>query len=70
MCDLYSGSESYYIVHTTTYYIDKAFSILRCVNLATLPLVRCYSIRLARSVATSYSWVNYSMQLTESAGEH
>ena len=31
--------------------------LLRCVNPAALPLVRCYSIRLPRRVA---SWVDYS----------
>jgi len=31
-------------------YIGKAF-LLRCVNLAALPLVRCYSIHLPRRVA-------------------
>jgi len=41
--------------------------LLRCVNLAALPLVRCYSICLPRRVA---SWVIYSSRRTESSSEH
>ena len=37
--------------------------LLRCVNPAALPVVRCYSIRLARRVA---SWVDYTATRTES----
>jgi len=40
---------------------------MRRVNPAALPLVRCYSIRLPRRVA---SWVNYSSWRTESSSEH
>jgi len=46
--------------------IGKAF-LLRCVNPAALPLVRCDSIRHPRRVA---SWVNYSSRRTESSSEH
>jgi len=42
-------------------YPDSGF--IRCVNPAALPLVRCYSIRFPRRVA---SWVNYSSRRTES----
>jgi len=52
----------------TTYktYIGTVF-LLGCGNPAALPLVRCYSIRILRMIA---SWVNYSMQRTESSSEH
>jgi len=43
-------------------HIGKALP-LRCVNSPAPPLVRCYSIRLPRRVA---SWVNHSRQRTES----
>jgi len=47
-------------------YKAKPF-LLRCVNPATLPLVRCYSIRLPRHVV---SGVSYSRQQTDSSSEH
>jgi len=49
---------------TTCIYIGKAF-LLRCVNPAALPLVRCYSIRPPRSVASCVS-----SQRTETFSEH
>jgi len=59
-CNLYSGSESYYL------YIGRAF-LLGCVKPAALPLVRCYSIRPPRKVA---SRVNCSSRRNESSSEH
>jgi len=47
--------------------IEAKLFMFRCVNSAALPLVRCWSIRRPRRVA---SWVNYSSRRTESSSQH
>jgi len=59
--------EIYIADRKATTCISAKFFLLRCVNSAALPLVRCYSISPPRRVA---SWVNYSSRRTESFSEH
>jgi len=59
--------EIYMADRKATTRIKAKLFLLRCINPAVLPLVRYYSIRLPRRLA---SWVNYSSRRTESSSEH